>query len=149
MKKHPWENLAVLEHKRDAIAMQAFFQQHGFDARAYNDRLLQYALFLCPPRATWRMQVRKDSIKPAINFIANHPEGALILKRAVHCPSCGSLTVNYPQMTRKFFTPTIVLHLGIIFRIIEHEAYCEHCHFTWHLFSRRHPAREHKAAMAK
>jgi hypothetical protein len=36
-------------------------------------------------------------------------------------------------MTRKFFLPTLALHLGIIFRIIEHECYCEHCHCTWNL----------------
>ena len=36
-------------------------------------------------------------------------------------------------MTRKFFLPTVVLHLGIIFRLIEHEAYCEGCHFLWNL----------------
>jgi hypothetical protein len=41
--------------------------------------------------------------------------------------------VQYPQMTRKFFLPTLLLHLGIIFRIIDHEAYCEHCHFLWRL----------------
>jgi len=23
--------------------------------------------------------------------------------------------------------------LGIIFRVTEHECYCEHCHLTWHL----------------
>jgi len=51
-----------------------------------------------------------------------------ILEKAVHCPSCGSLRVNYPQMTRKFILPTVILHLGIIFRAIDHECYCESCH---------------------
>jgi hypothetical protein len=36
-------------------------------------------------------------------------------------------------MTRKFLLPTILLHLGIILRIIGHECYCEHCHLTWNL----------------
>jgi len=148
MRKHAWVNLAVFEHKRDADALQAFLERQGFEARSYNDRVLQYFLFLCPPRGTWRVQVRGDNAKPALNFVAKQPESALIFQRAIHCPSCGSLAVNYPQMTRKFFTPTLLLHLGIIFRIIEHEAYCEHCHFTWHLFSRRHPLHRRKEAVA-
>jgi hypothetical protein len=36
-------------------------------------------------------------------------------------------------MTRKFLLPTVALHLGIIFRIIAHESYCENCHMTWNL----------------
>jgi hypothetical protein len=55
------------------------------------------------------------------------------LKKAIHCPSCGSRQVSYPQMTRQFILPTILLHLGIIFRAIDHECYCEHCHFIWNL----------------
>lgn len=149
MRKHAWANLAVFEHKRDADHMKDYLQQKGFESRAYNDRVMQYFLFLCPPRATWRLQVRGDKHHSVHDLVSHQEDGAKLLKRAVHCPSCGSLAINYPQMTRKFITPTILLHLGIIFRIIEHEAYCEHCHFIWHLFSRRHPRREHQAAMAQ
>ena len=149
MKNKQWVNLAVYEHKRDGDALQAYLQQHGFEACSYNDRVLQFFLFLCPPRGTWRVQVRKDNFKPALNFVSTQPEGIRLLQRAVHCPSCDSLVINYPQMTRKFFTPTLLLHLGIIFRVIEHEAYCEHCHFTWHLFSRRHREHHPRAAVAK
>ena len=148
MSKPAWANLAVFEHKRDADALKTILEKQGFESRSYNDRVMQYFLFLCPPRATWRLQVREDNLKPALHWIGHQPDSVLIMKHAIHCPSCDSLVVNYPQMTRKFFTPTLLLHLGIIFRIIEHEAYCEHCHFTWHLFSRRHPARPPKAAMA-
>ncbi len=59
-------------------------------------------------------------------------EPAILLK-AIRCPDCGSLRVNYPQMTRKFLLPTLFLHLGIIFRVITHQAYCESCHCLWSL----------------
>jgi hypothetical protein len=36
-------------------------------------------------------------------------------------------------MTRRFILPTILLHAGIIFRIVDHECYCEHCHHMWYL----------------
>ena len=68
-----------------------------------------------------------------MELAAGARETAPILERALHCPSCGSLQVNYPQMTRKFFMPTVILHLGIIFHVIDHECYCESCHCVWNL----------------
>ena len=137
MKHRTWVNLAVFENKTDADALTAFLQNAKFEARSYNDRVLQMLLFLCPPRATYRVQVREDSFKPASNFIQNQSASSLILQRAIKCPSCESLAVQYPQMTRKFLTPTILLHIGILLRIVDHQAYCEHCHCLWPLFSRR------------
>jgi len=127
----PWVNVAVFENDNDGRVLQTFLREKGIDARTYNDKLLQLALFLCPPRVTWRVQVRQDHFDRATHAMDDaHPP---ILEKAIHCPSCGSLRVNYPQMTRKFFLPTVLLHMGIIFRIIEHESYCENCHMTWNL----------------
>lgn len=128
---HPWVNVAVFDNASDGRILETFLRDKEIDARVYNDKLLQNFLFLCPPHATSRVQVRRDHFSTAIELMdASHPP---ILEKAIHCPSCGSLHVNYPQMTRKFFLPTVALHLGIIFRIIAHECYCEHCHLTWNL----------------
>ena len=130
-KRQTWVNLALFESEADGRAVESFLAQKRIEARTYNDRLLQLFLFLCPPRLTYRLQVRAGSVKAAKEILhANPPD---VLAKAIHCPSCGSLDVNYPQMTRKFFTPTLLLHLGIIFRIIDHECYCESCHYTWNL----------------
>jgi hypothetical protein len=80
---------------------------------------------------TYRVQVRQDQVRNADELLAAGTLDALQL--ALRCPSCGSLHVSYPQMTRKFILPTILLHLGIIFRVIDHECYCEHCHYIWNL----------------
>jgi hypothetical protein len=127
-----WENVALFENIHEARQLEAALKTQGVTARTYNDRLLQLFLFLCPPRATFRVQVRANDVQAASDFLNAEPAAAL-LEKAIHCPSCGSLCVNYPQMTRKFFLPTLLLHLGIIFRIIDHEAYCEKCHFVWNL----------------
>jgi len=131
--KKRWVNVAVFESVGDAQKLEKILQQRRFEARTYNDRLLQLFLFLCPPQATYRAQVRLDDLHPAQDFLDSDPAAQLIVQRALHCPSCESLRVQYPQMTRRFLTPTILLNLGIIFRLIEHEAYCEHCQFVWHL----------------
>jgi hypothetical protein len=128
---HPWVNVAVFENINDGCILETFLRDKGIEARTYNDKFLQSFLFLCPPHHTFRVQVHNDHFHETTHAMEEaHPP---ILEKAIHCPSCGSLHVNYPQMTRKFFLPTVALHLGIIFRIIAHECYCEHCHLTWNL----------------
>jgi hypothetical protein len=138
----PWVNVGVYEDLNDGRVLENFLRERGLDARTYNDKLLQLFLFLCPPRVTFRVQVRQDHFGKATRALDETQPG--ILEKAIHCPSCGSLRINYPQMTRKFFLPTVLLHLGIIFRVIGHECYCENCHFTWN-FPRDVPHKVHAA----
>jgi hypothetical protein len=132
-KRQSWVTMAVFESANDGQRLEVALKNKGYAARTYSDRLLQLILFLCPPRALFRAQVRENDLKNATEFLDKDPAATGLLQKAVHCPACGSLRVQYPQMTRKFFLPTILLHLGIIFRIIEHEAYCEGCHHLWNL----------------
>ena len=127
----PWADLAVFENLTDGQALTQLLKDQGFEARAYDDKAFRYFLFLRPPQITYRVQVRRDDVTAAAGLLAakNPP----VLARAIHCPDCGSVHVNYPQMTRRFVLPTVLLHLGILLRIIQHEAYCEGCHFTWAL----------------
>jgi hypothetical protein len=132
-KQKPWVNIAVFENYNDGQVLETFLKDRRLEARTYNDRLLQLFLFLCPPRATFRVQVRANAFRAAAELLESVPEVLPIVQRAIHCPSCDSLRVEYPQMTRKFVLPTVLLHLGIIFRVIQHEAYCENCHHIWNL----------------
>jgi hypothetical protein len=132
-KKQPWSNVAIFENVSDGQLLERDLNNRGFEARTYNDKLLQYFLFLCPPHATIRVQVRGNDFKSATCFLGQEPGTSALLQKAIRCPSCGSLRVQYPQMTRKFLLPTLLLHLGIIFRVITHEAYCEGCHWLWSL----------------
>jgi len=127
----PWLDLAVFEDVDDARTVETFLAGNGLQARTYDDKLFRYFLFLRPPRVTFRVQVRQNEFPGAENLLAT---GApTTLQSAIRCPSCASLRVSYPQMTRKFMLPTLMLHLGIILRVIDHECYCEHCHFIWNL----------------
>ena len=127
----PWLDLAVFEDADAARAVETFLTGNGLRARTYDDKLFRYFLFLRPPRVTFRVQVRQNELPGAENLLATRAPTAW--QSATRCPSCASLRVSYPQMTRKFMLPTLMLHLGIIFRLIEHECYCEHCHFIWNL----------------
>ena len=132
-KMQPWVNVAIFENISDGQMLEMDLKNKGFETRAYNDKLLQCLLFLCPPHATMRVQVRGNDFKNVTYFLDNEPTTSVLLQRAIRCPSCGSLRVQYPQMTRRFLLPTLLLHLGIIFRAIVHQAYCENCHWLWSL----------------
>jgi hypothetical protein len=130
-KHHSWVDMAVFEDVNDGKMLEAFFRDKGLEARTNDDKAFRYFLFLRPPTVTYRIQVRHKHLESAGEHL--HKAAPAILEKALHCPSCGSLHVNYPQMTRKFILPTVLLHLGIIFRLMEHECYCENCHFIWNL----------------
>jgi hypothetical protein len=129
----PWVNLAVFKHEHDARALEERLQQQGFEARTRNDRKIQLFWFLAPPRATFRVQVGAKDVHTAQEFIETERSVEILTQRAIHCPSCKSVQIEYPQMTRRFLTPTLLMDLGILFHIIEHEAYCADCHYMWPL----------------
>ena len=130
-KTQPWVNVAIFENANDSQMLEMDLKNKGFETRTYIDKLLQCLLFLCPPHATIRVQVRANDFKNVTYFLDHEPATSVLLQRAIRCPSCASLRVQYPQMTRRFLLPTLLLHLGIIFRFIAHEAYCESCHWLW------------------
>ncbi|HEV2692018.1 MAG TPA: hypothetical protein VG347_03910 [Verrucomicrobiae bacterium] len=128
---HKWADVAVFENLTDGQLMVQHLQDQKLEARAYDDKVYRAFLFLRPPQVTYRIQVRSDHVAEAVKFMT--AEQPAVLARAIHCPDCGSLEINYPQMTRRFVLPTVLLHLGILLRIVNHEAYCEACHYTWEL----------------
>ncbi len=142
-KHQAWVDMAMFEKRNDGKILEAFFKDQGLKARTYDDRLFRYFLFLRPPRVTYRVQVRTNDSQAVAGLLAAKAPAAV--EQALHCPSCGSLQVNYPQMTRKFIMPTVMLHLGIVFRLIEHTCYCEHCHEMWNLSKDAVVRKEHAA----
>lgn len=130
-KHQPWTDVAVFEDLTAGQTVATLLNQQGFPARAYDDKFLRRFLFLRPPGVTLRVQVHAGDLERAQNFLHTSTEDHL--RAALHCPDCGSLRISYPQMTRKFILPTIVLHLGILLRFTEHQCYCENCHCLWEL----------------
>ena len=134
--RHPlWADVAVFEDMNAGRALERYLTDHGLHAQTYFDKWARILLFLRPPRKTYRVQVQSEEVHMATDLLRTaSPE---VTNQALHCPSCGSLSVSYPQMTRKFILPTFLLHASILLHIVEHECYCEHCHFVWHLPARK------------
>lgn len=130
-KHQPWTDVAVFEDLAAGKTVATKLNQHGILARTYDDKFFRRFLFLRPPRLTLRVQVHAEELERAQNFL--HASAEDHLRGAIHCPDCGSLRVSYPQMTRKFVLPTVVLHVGILLHFVDHQCYCENCHCMWEL----------------
>lgn len=126
-----WTDVAVFEDLNPARTVETLLTHQGIAARVYDDKLARRLLFLRPPRVTYRLQVRTGDFHRAEHFL--QADSMVSLREAIHCPECGAPQISYPQMTRKFILPTIVLHLGILSRLMDHQCYCEKCHCMWSL----------------
>lgn len=142
--KRSWVNLAVFEQEGEAQELEKYLQEKKFEARTFDDKFMRMLLFLRPPQRVFGVQVREGDYKTVSYLVKQEPDAEKYLKDSLHCPSCGALCIQYPQMTRRFVLPTVLLHAGILLRIIDHEAYCQSCHFIWHLTG--HPVPEPQPA---
>lgn len=130
-KHQTWTDVAVFEDLVTARAVETLLTSQGLQTRTYDDKFFRHFLFLRPPRMTFHVQVHTGDSTRAHDFL--HATATDVLRDATHCPDCGSLRISYPQMTRKFVLPTILLHLGILLRVLDHQCYCEDCHRMWPL----------------
>ena len=130
--------IATFNEPDKAKRLKQRFQEAGIRADIHNEGHLQQMAFMSRPQANAKVTVEDADFERAQNLMieweTSDPE---IASAMIRCPQCGSSNIEYPQMTRKFLLPTLLLHLGIIFRVIVHEAYCESCHWLWSLPRKR------------
>ena len=82
------------------------------------------------PQANAKVLVDEEDFEAAnrlmVEWEASDPE----IGSAIRCPQCKSPRIEYPQLTRKFLTPSIASILFAL-KIFPKEFYCQDCHFTW------------------
>jgi len=128
---HNWGKVAVYDHRGPAQALVQALEAHGFTARLHDERSLQRYWFLARPLAGVCVQAPEETLPKIGKFLAEYRDGDALLRTAIRCPSCRSTNVHYPQMTRKNVMPTIVAHFLVALRLMQHQCYCEDCHFAW------------------
>lgn len=123
--------IATLNEPAKAKELKSRFQQAGLRADVHNEAPLQAVGFISKPQANAKVLVDDKDFERAqslmIEWEATDP---VIASALVRCPQCGSSRIEYPQMTRKFLTPALVILLCAL-KIIPKEFYCQDCHFTW------------------
>lgn len=123
--------IATFNEPAQAKKLKARFIEAGVHADIHNEAPLQQVGFMSKPQANAKVFVDDKDFERAqglmVEWEATDP---VIAAAVIRCPQCGSSRIEYPQMTRKFMTPALVILLCAL-KIIPKEFYCEDCHYTW------------------
>jgi hypothetical protein len=123
--------IATFNEPAKAKRLKERFQETGLKADVHNEGHLQQVAFMARPQANVKVLVDDDAFERAqelmVQWEQTDPD---IASAIIRCPQCGSSRIEYPQMTRKAFTPAVASILFAL-KIFPKEFYCEDCHFTW------------------
>ena len=103
----------------------------GCQAEIHDELWLEKLWFVSRPAAGARIEVSVQQFEQAHRLLLEWDAAEDILRDAIRCPECKSLNVDYPQFTRKFFAPNLVMGMFAEMGLVEKDYYCEDCHFTW------------------
>src|SRR5580765_3599822 len=138
MKRVP---LATFHEVEPAEQLQTRLQQAGIDAILHDDSKLQRLWLVSEPLASIHVEVAQPDFLVARELVQDWQTNQGVLDRAVRCPACHSARVEYPQLTRKFVTPSLgglLMAVGLVPR----KFYCLDCHCTWPTTSALEPGRD-------
>ncbi|HTH46590.1 MAG TPA: hypothetical protein VMB21_03680 [Candidatus Limnocylindria bacterium] len=103
----------------------------GIQARISNQKAVQRLWFMAKPYAAFHLEVSRDDLERVNELLARWQAEEAALSEALRCPECGSLRVEYPQMSRKFALPTLIAHSLVWCGLMRHEFVCTECQHTW------------------
>lgn len=123
--------IATFDDPAKAKRLKDGFQKAGLKADIHNEGHLQKVAFMSKPQANVKVQVDDSEFEKAqslmVEWETSDPDIAAAM---IRCPQCGSSSIEYPQLTRKFMTPAVASVLFAL-KMFPKEFYCEDCHFTW------------------
>ncbi|HAL71220.1 MAG TPA: hypothetical protein DCP71_05545 [Verrucomicrobiales bacterium] len=103
-------NLATLDSMYEAENLAEALSRNGITARTHDEQDVQRFIFFTKPKAFSIVQVHDADYARAVNLIQDM-QGAHepMCRHIFSCPECGSLAVEYPQFTRKYFITPLLL----------------------------------------
>ncbi|MEP6809108.1 MAG: DUF2007 domain-containing protein [Chthoniobacterales bacterium] len=122
--------IATFNEAANARHLKDRLQQAGLKADVHNDSQMQNVAFGGNPKAHAKVMVDEQDFEAAHQLMVEWEPTDPEIGAAIRCPNCQSPRIEYPQMTRRFFTPWLA-NLLFTFKIIDKEFYCRDCQFTW------------------
>ena|SRR5579871_6473355 len=123
-------NVATFDTIEDAEPLKGWLIKERLPAYIKDERKLQRFWFGAKPEAGIHVQTTKDSFEK-VELLLGTGDAAPVLPKAVRCPSCRSLRVEYPDLTRKNLLPSLFVGFFVLLHITRHKYYCEDCHYSW------------------
>lgn len=122
--------IATFNESAKAKRLKERLSSAGIKADVHNEGHLQAVAFMSKPQANAKVLVTEEDFEAANKLLleleATDPE----MGTAIRCPQCKSPRIEYPQLTRKFLTPSLTSVLFAL-KIFQKEYYCQDCQFTW------------------
>ena len=128
MKKMP---IALFSSRAKGELLKQRLSEEGIHAEIHDELRLERLWFVMKGRAGVRLEVPAAEFDRAHRRLLDWGASEDALRDAIRCPECKSLQVDYPQFTRKFFTPNLAMGLAAELGLVDREYYCEDCHYTW------------------
>ena len=120
-----FNDLAPAEHLR----MQ--FEQAGVNAILHDESRLERFRLMSEPLAAIHVEVPQPDYLRARRLMDEWDNSTDLMRGAVRCPECQSSRIEFPGITRKFFTPAICQMVLTALHVLPRQYYCLDCHFTW------------------
>jgi hypothetical protein len=122
--------IATFNEPAKAKHLKDRFQEAGVKADIHNEGHIQAGSFSAKPQANAKVLVTEEDFEAANNLLTEWEATDPQVGAAIRCPQCHSPRIEYPQLTRKFLTPSIAAILFAL-KIFQKEFYCQDCHYTW------------------
>jgi|SRR5438105_310806 len=121
--------LATFNDLQPAQQLRERLLQAGIQSIIHDESNLQRFWFMSEILAAIHVEIQQPDYLKARQLVAEWSLAGQ-LQEAVRCPDCHSCRVEFPQLTRKFVTPTLGIILMAL-RLVPREFYCLDCHYTW------------------
>src|SRR5689334_4370145 len=118
---HAWINLATFDRTPAAERLREWLSHEGIEARIQDERGLQRRWFLARPLAGVHVRVPETAFAQAQQLVETDPAAARLMEGAIRCPSCHSVRVQFPQMTRRNILPTLVAQVLVLTHVMHQE----------------------------
>ena len=123
--------VATFGTRSAAEPLQRRLAEAGIQAEIHDELKLEKLWFASKERSGSRLEVPAEQFERAYQLLLDWDAADGALRDAVRCPECKSLRVHYPQFTRKFFLPNLMMGIFARMGLVEKQFYCEECHYTW------------------
>lgn len=123
--------VAHFENRTQAEPTRERLVRAGVRAEINNESGLAQLWFVSKRVAGVRLEVSAKDAERARQLLVQWDADPGWLKRAIRCPECRSMRIEFPQFTEKSLFTNLAMGLMAGCRLVEREYYCEDCHCMW------------------
>ncbi len=124
--------IATYNEQAKAKRLRDRLKGSGVRADIMGEGALQRVAFMSKPQANVKVKVAEGDFEQAQSLMREWESTDPEIGSALRCPQCGSVEIEFPQMSRKFLTPALASVLFAL-KIFPKQFYCQSCHHTWAL----------------